>query len=374
MYIALKYKEYDKIRDALAGKANVSKPPKAHHKRKRDASISEPSSKSNEIEAVTPKRRNTAIEPEQAPQSPIELTPTAKPTMIGPTPQRDGKFLGMFDLLSPERSSKDSRAVLEEVPINIATPSKLDKHSKSLDVATPARGSRTPASSGQRLFFENFVSPRERKQGEEGTLLSSRKLFATPSYLRRDTAPLVSVAESPEAPKVFRRRPFGRSLSSRMEELRREKEAENEAKEPAKPNIADDDYEDDLEAMREMEGGHELWVPTIVVKDSNAGVTLDVDGFVPSDFEDVSDSVHENGGTGTPKKPWKKKGLKRQTKRVVMKPVQRQASKAEADGDETATTGPKKTSKTSATAHANFRKLKIKNKNSKGKGRFGRRR
>lgn len=281
----------------------------------------------------------------------------------------------MFDLLSPGNSSQSSRTALAEVPINItATPSKVEKHSKSLEVATPARGSRTPASSSKRFFLESFVTPRKKKQGEEGTPSSSRKLFATPSFLKRDTIPLASIAESPEAPKVFKRRSFGRSLSSRMEELRRENQVE-EQKEVAKINAAYNNYEDDLEAMRQMEEEDQPSVPKIVVEDSQAAVTLDADGFVPSDFEDVSESAHEEDGTRATKKPWKKKGLKRQTKRVIMRPVQKQAPKTDADGDrETTTTETKRKSKANTTAHANFRKLKIKNKNSKGKGRYGRKR
>lgn len=159
-----------------------------------------------------------------------------------------------------------------------------------------------------------------------------------------------------------------------------------------------------------------------------------------------SDDDNDNGrrdrsaldANGNPRKVWKKKGLKRQTRRVIMRPVLHEAQKAGAelpaeddedvvaetqlqenlldtsareldgDGDEDeaeredldSTTAKKKNKKkpegpvqgakaadpafkkdgkparkVNALAHTNFRKLKIKNKNSKANGRkFGGRR
>lgn len=372
--IATKYKEYDKIQRILKGELSIAKPPKPERKRKRNATTSE-SSKRAKTEAATPKKRRTASETQEEHQSHEETSPVAKPTMIGPTPQKDGKFLGMFDLLSPEKSPSESRPALGEVSINIAaTPSKVEKHSKDLGVATPARGSRTPASSSKRFFLENFMTPMKQKKGEEGTPRTSRKLFATPSFLRRDHVPFEPVLESPEAPRVFKRKPFDRTLSSRMEEIRRAKEAESRPREDTRAEDAGQDYEDELEAMREMEEEERQSVPTIV-EDSQAGVILDADGFVPSDLDEVSGSALEDGEKDAPKRPWKKKGQKRQTKRVTMKPVLKQHPKSDAGGDQASTTEPKKgKTNANATAHANFRKLKIKNKNSKAKGRFGRRR
>jgi len=209
----------------------------------------------------------------------------------------------------------------------------------------------------------------------------------------------------------LKRKSFGRSLSNIIEELRRQEDASKSA------------YEDDLDAMREFEEAESERpnAPKVIVEDSQAGVTLDVDGFVPSDFEDGVESVPEMEANGALRKPWKKKGLKRQTKRVIMRPVKKQqpsvsVSQGSSDGDtniitetqhsqagECADVGdgqdsdfddlsegselrtaPKlKSAKTesrkepeqkkrrnaNATANANFRKLKIKNKNSKAKGR-----
>lgn len=255
----------------------------------------------------------------------------------------------------------------------------------------------------------------KRKIGEEGTPSLCRDLFATPSFLRRDNPVLFPVIEgppSPEVPRPLRRKPFGRSLSNIIEELRKVEDASNSA------------YEDDLDAMREVEEAESGRpnVPKVIMEGSQAGVTLDVDGFVPSDFEDDAESAPEMEANGAPHKPWKKKGLKRQTKQVIMRPVRKQrpgVSVSQGSGDvgssivtdtqhsqagECTSVGhsnnaasdfdnwgegseledaPKlKSAKTegrkepeqkkrrnaNAAAHANFRRLKIKNKNSKAKG------
>jgi len=160
-----------------------------------------------------------------------------------------------------------------------------------------------------------------------------------------------------------------------MEELRKEKDSDQDAKEDVTVNTREDDYEDDLDAMREMEEMSKPDVPKIIVEDSQAGVTLDIDGFVPSDLEEDSEPADNQESGMLPKKPWKKKGLKRQTKRVIMRPTPIQQPTKETDGEQD--DAPKEVnrkSKPNALAHANFRRLKIKNKNSKANGRFGHRR
>ena len=154
-------------------------------------------------------------------------------------------------------------------------------------------------------------------------------------------------------------------------------------------------------------------------------------GFESEEDEDVDDGLDANG---QPRRIWKKKGQKRTTRRVIMRPTRRPnrpesqtqednhtlqivhetqlldqqptkiddedaALSASEDGeyDDSVAAKQKKSSslaksgkdgqdegggrlkkaarKISASAHANFCKLKIKNKNSKanGRGRFGRR-
>lgn len=205
--------------------------------------------------------------------------------------------------------------------------------------------------------------------------------------------------------------------------------------------------DDELDLLRELEDEAEAakdgkdakdakdatHSPKVVVgEDSQVAVGLDRDGFVPSDVEQ---SFSEDDGQqegDKPRKPWKKKGLKRQTRRVIMRPVAKKAQTAAEisaaedygtveetqlpreipsdieggssseygdDDDATAESGlkakqkakqkakhkpkhkapgkesaKKSTRKVKPDAHANYRALKIKNKNSKakGRGRFGR--
>ena len=421
--VASKYKEYNKIRGILSQQITVPSSPKPVHRRRHDRHITRTPSKRNKRQAVTP-RKAQIVESQDSQLSPTTSPPIVKPLILGPTPQKDGKFLGIFDLLHSGTPNKRTRTVVEDLQDNIvATPSKFDKFSNSPDVEIPAKGSRTPASSSKRFLLDSLVTPMKRKSGEDGTPSLCRDLFATPSFLRRDKpslAPVIEAAPSPEVPRPLKRNPFGRSLSNIIEELRKVEDANKSA------------YEDDLDAMRELEEAESGRpnVPKVIVEDSQAGVTLDVDGFVPSDFEDDVESAPEMEVNGVPRKPWKKKGLKRQTKRVIMRPVKKQrpdVSESQGSGDggtsivpetqhsqadefggvdhgndaasdfgdwsegsELKATPKLKSAKTesrkrpeqkrsrnaNATAHANFRKLKIKNKNSKakGRGRFANRR
>lgn len=414
-FIASKYKEYNKIRELLSRQIAVPSSPKPVQRRRKDGHATRTPSKRNKNQAATPPKAQMA-ESQDAQLSPTAITPVVKPLMLGPTPQKDGKFLGIFDILHSGTTNERKRTALEDLQNNIvATPSKFKKHQTGLDVEIIAKGSRTPASSGERFLLDSLVTPVKRKRGEDGTPSSSRSLFDTPSFLRRDNpvlAPVIEGAASPEAPRPLRSKPFGRSLSNIIDELRRKEDESKSA------------YDDDLDAMRELEEAESGRpdVPKVIVEDSHADVTLDVDGFVSSDFEDVIESAPEMKANDALCKPWKKKGLKRQTKRVIMRPVKKQqhsvsrsqgsdngGAKIVTDsqhsqagecteanqGDDTASDfndwsensepeaasklKPDKTEsekepeqrkrrKTSATAHANFRKLKIKNKNSKAKG------
>lgn len=233
-------------------------------------------------------------------------TPVIKRTIFGPTPQKDGQVLGIFDLLPMETPSR-SRT------FNVArTPSKRVGENDDGLVEERLRGSRTPLSTGKRFLLDSFVTPRKRKENEASTPTSSMKEFATPSFLKRDIFALNTVTEEPQSPEMARpwkRRSFGRSLSGIVKEMRgKEKQKEDE----------------EWEIMREMEeinyrevlGKKPAPPPKAFIEDSQ--VQLDVDGFVPSDFESDVDS---KAAEVKPRKAYKKKGLKRQTRRVNMRPV-----------------------------------------------------
>ena len=198
--------------------------------------------------------------------------------------------------------------------------------------------------------------------------------------------------------------------------------------------MEEEKMDEELELLREMEGDDlgpsnaTAKQPRTLIKDSQVEVEMPLG----ADGEGESSGEEEvaRGMNGKPLRVWKKKGQKRSTRRVNMKPVvgkwkpekewacdeKEEDRKAEEDtqvqdgvmredarlendtsekltecngnGDKGPTKGletgekyakgdtAKPTKKISATAHANFRALKIKNKQSKGKrgGKFGRRR
>ena len=212
-------------------------------------------------------------------------------------------------------------------------------------------------------------------------------------------------------------RPAGKGLSALVKGLR---------------DMEDEKLDEELEMLREIEGdfgpSSKISQSKVLVDDSQRpDMPLGPDGELESEDEEDIEKKGQ-GRNGKPLKIWKKKGQKRTTRRVLMKPniakwKPEPAWKGEAESEEEdeqavveqtqittqrpnedyvdelageedaneAEGAKKKTKKKadgnkpgfvakvrkiSATAHANFRALKIKNKQSKGKrgARFGRRR
>ncbi|TIA48206.1 hypothetical protein D6C77_09988 [Aureobasidium pullulans] len=427
---AAQYKEYDRLRrpPAKQSESQHAKPTKTLHAtpRKAAAPTATPQKPSSQflIPSVPAKEEHVELEP----------TPAAIRMHLGPTPQKDGHILSLFDDLS-STASKPSRTALATIEANANfTPSRPSQLMFMDDESPPENvHDRTPASSSKRFLLDSFVSttPLKRKRDDEEpthATPSSAKGLSTPAFLRRSSNmlimdTLVEEAENDHELKSmnigrmrqppFKKRGIVRSLSSIIQGLRKQE---------------DDKLDEELEMMREMEEGDEdvAVKPTVQVADSQVVMPLGPDQGVESDESEEED-------TGSFRKPWKKKGLKRQTKRTNMRPqpkpkvpaqpVQPDAasddegnvaetqlpdhplddiSDAESDAaysdteakrkrqltkttttdnhDASKSSKPdgivKKTArKISATAHANFRALKIKNKNSKasGRGRFGRR-
>lgn len=182
----------------------------------------------------------------------------------------------------------------------------------------------------------------------------------------------------------------------------------------------DDDWDvmNEIEQEQEGGGGTTKAASKVLVQDSQPGDMP----LGPDQAPESSEDEEAPGRGDRPRKPWKKKGLKRQTRRVIMRPVKHKAGKEDEfeaqegsdveavlktqqieagldddefdeDGegelageakkskkdssktiaqDETSSSKPKPGRKVNELAHANFRKLKIKNKNSKANGRGGR--
>ncbi|OJD32558.1 dna replication regulator sld2 [Diplodia corticola] len=338
-HIAAKYKEYHKLRDILDGK---SKPQPASPKRKADPSAIDI------YQTPTKKVKHIPVTNDSELREPrddlLHLSPTKlfSPAAheLGPTPQKDGILLGLFDLLPTESPNKPQRTVLGDITANshLQTPQKKrrldfddDDENELVWSGKMARKSRTPVSEGKRHFLDKFATPQKpKRQHDEGTP-SSRGQPTTPAFLRRNFRPMPSLTENPTSPRMPRKpMSFTRTLSTILQERRKEKEEdarqEAEAKRQAELEAeaelaANDPDEDEEEAMREMENGPTAapaprQAPsTVLVQDSQFDRKLGADG------ENFSDSEPSEGENGPPRKVWKKKGAKRQTRRVNMRPV-----------------------------------------------------
>ncbi|KAK8154882.1 DNA replication regulator SLD2 [Phyllosticta citrichinensis] len=362
--IAPKYKEYGRLRDLLSGQGQPSSP-----KRKGDAHTTEsqtPTKKAKPTIAfpdATPSRRHAAKKAplatpskhhgsqEEAPEAPLSATKIFNDSymrsLLGPTPQKDGYVLGIFDLL-PSATPSTERSVLGDIAPNHATPRKQDPNDESEDIwsGRRARFGRTPMSEGKRHFLDQFMStPLKRKRDQEEQPTPSSKGLETPAFLRRDWFPMASLAEGPDSPKMPKKpRIFMRSISTLIQERRKEHEEDKrkaaeeaqqaEAQEHGDQSADEDNenHEDDEEAMRELEAeqatmssstkntARRLFTsqPTAQTTAQPPEMHLGADGEThPSEDEDDGE---QNAATQETR-PWKKRGAKRQTRRVIMRPV-----------------------------------------------------
>lgn len=362
-----------------------------------------------------------------------KLFSPAPVTSIGPTPQRDGRVLGLFDLLVEKELGTPSRRV-DNPPITPGRHRNVD--------ATPSkrRGSfekeklgRTPMSSSKRHMLNTFMTPLKNRDNTAGgktpTPGSVSKLqFDTPAFLRRHTLPALSEDNTFDAPAPLKlpRKPLGRGLSEIVASLRR---------------VEDDklDDDDDMAALRETEEAdvNPAAGPTLpttapaaesikknpILAPDREAENLPLGGFDDEGRYDSPDEM-QTGPNGQPLMVYKKKGQKRTTRRVNMRPtITKRPSEPlgaeddiipetqiggqgidfapgelsgsdfeETSGDGVANSNKKKRQppvqteaavkksvrKVNELAHANFRRLKLRSKNLKGKGgggfrRFGRR-
>ena len=424
-HIALKYKQYSKVRDILGGKIPPPAPPlgpaeptHGHQQRKRsqsDAALP-PQTPSKRAKPVQTPSKTQHFQPET--MAAVVLTPSlaraaltpvaaAVPTSVSPTPQKDGRILGLFDLLSGTPSRSTVLSAAPSRPFSAVTPSKR----RATDVLsagatttpttarfaiTPQSKRTTTATTTQLLFPTASTTPRRHdknnptqnttpfktpstnrvtKRPSSSSSSSGRTpTSSTPSFLRRRTLSITGAAtatatlsrvdeqdedagrtggrEEEEAAKAVGplRLPrklggIGRSLSSVVAGLRK---------------LEEEAFEEEEEAMREMEmemdmamgmemgmgGGSAMGVERkggvgeVVVGDSQAqghGVGDGVDekgnavpapvpgpGGLLSGFDDEAlyDSLDEEKQRGQqPLRQFKKRGQKRTTRLVNMRPT-----------------------------------------------------
>jgi len=276
----------------------------------------------------TPSKSSTKpweVDPYESPSVTRNLFTPSKKTAIGPTPQKDGQVLGIFDLLQEDGITPlKNETVVETKQAIQATPRK-----STIEASRSLKHSRTPASSGKRYMLDMFATPLKslnpNDQGGNTPSSVSKLHFATPSFLRRDShRPLMPVVDenvslelSPQMVRVPRK-PLVRGLSSMLAGLRK---------------LEEDAADEDLEALHEME--NEMAdesqprpkvtisaLEAILVKDSQPRLPLggfDDEAMFDSEPDEIKNPTL--GRDGQPLKIYKKKGQKRTTRKVNIKPV-----------------------------------------------------
>lgn len=325
--VAQKYREYNKVRDILSGKTKPQGPSSPlqneSRKRKHEYHAETPSKRLANETPSKPSNQPPIVDQYDSPSIIRKLFTPIQNKVIGPTPQKDGQVLGLFDLLSDGETPKTDADSAKQGASNVqATPSKSRNHTDNLP-DTINRHSRTPTSSGKRFMLDSFATPLKRRhpneQGGKTPSSISKLHFSTPSFLRRDSqrTTLPAIEEDsdgePQSPQMPRlpQKPLVRGLSSILASLRQ---------------MGEEAADDDLDALHEIESGGTSQIQhanaktnaaTVLVEDSQPRL---LGGF---DDEGMYDSEPEEqlGRDGQPLPVWKKKGQKRSTRKVNIKPV-----------------------------------------------------
>ncbi|KAK5023599.1 hypothetical protein LTS07_009107 [Exophiala sideris] len=372
--IATKYTEYNKVRDVLAGKLSLdalnAPQPRARHTRTDSAISLNPHRSRHRTTPSKSRAHPSEFDPYDAPSS---ISPKVLPLTIGPTPRRDGTVLGIFDMLPPSGSGRSSQttpssrkrkrdAVLDGEGGAILAQTPSQRRSQRTDTylattpgsrTTPGqrKHSKTPVSESKRFMLDHFFTtpsavrfssfvqddsntttpPAHTKTPLRDALLgllpatgsqaADTAPDATPPYLKRSFSfkerllsasgsgsrppsssskkGIMSPSKTRTGPRTLRHVQFApKPLSQMIAELESQK---NETRQVAdrNDNEVEDDDDDDLEALREMEATE----VNVLVDDSQLGADI---------------------GNDAPQEPttvWKKKGQKRTTRRVIMRPV-----------------------------------------------------
>ncbi|KAL3463016.1 DNA replication/checkpoint protein [Aspergillus heterothallicus] len=357
--IAAKYKEYSRLKaqESAAGKAEKSHAQTSEsqdrHKKRKHSSPHGPDQTNTHAQTASTPRKSTGgifqtpsktrtthpatVDPYDSPSvlrrlfSPSTHMQSSSPlkTAIGPTPQRDGKALGLFDLLSESGGSTATPSATRIASFKGLTAQTPTKKRKVMDTIVEEgeegeeeeleeshRAERTPASSGKRYMLSAlFATPTTLRYSAmvEGDPSTSRNLLGnlagasqnppmqqqpqqeqsnpdianmeTPSFLRRSTSGLYSSSQgvggmSGLSPIPVRKPPqfVGKGLSQLVQGLR---------------DMEEERMEDEWDILREIEIEQE-------------GANVDIPD---------SQAVDAMG------RAYKKKGQKRTTRLVRMKPV-----------------------------------------------------
>lgn len=310
--------------------------------------------------------------------------------------------------------------------------------------STPARRpSRTPTSAGKRFLLDHYATPTARRtllaadndgnQNNDNDNSASSLRFATPAFLRRDRRPLNPTADTGDGDAspglgsgggsgrgrgvrmpLDLRVPVRGGLSSLLAGLRRLEDERLDGEMEELRAMEDEDEDEgegegergrltDVAHYERTKSGRSGSNDGVVMRDRQAGLVekekekelergkemaLGVDRGSSGDDSDADTQAH-----GAKARRYKKKGQKRTTRRVVMRPQPLRPppppldpSSATTDGGAEAAPiepvvggggrvgggvgdgGKKAGRKISATAHPNFRTLKLRGKGAKSRG------
>ena len=389
--IASKYKKYHKIRYILDAKAPAPKSfcerrlieqvPIIHHTKSDQEGKGKRKSEASVAHLATPAKRSRFTQtPSQGRTAQLSTTPTvsrklfspAASTSIGPTPQKDGKILGLFDLLEEE---------VRDVPVTTA----LKAVAKEESLETPNKNvydleeddeklGKTPMSSGRRNYLAMFITP-VKPRGCKGTLETAQqyddplddiaKMFQTPEFLKRDQPLPIDVEYKSPDPIRLPRKPLGKTLSSIIADLRK---------------MEDERMDEEMDLTREMEAQcvgalSESSLPKAATKQINKDSQEKTESATPQEFKNAAKStetskpstssgadilteilakdsqvllggfddeaaydspVEEQLDRGKPLRVYKKKAPKRTTRKTNMRPVRskRPNNLTESSGDD----------------------------------------
>lgn len=328
---AAKYKEYSKLRAAPSSKTNARTRPSTSGSNSNSGSTIKATDKPPDKPAAAPlaavaqtPRKNTANSPwgddaDEIYESPLSTARRrqrifGRRDQVGPTPQRAGRVLGLFDSFGPS-DIMDSPTRLTSAQRQLGTPSKT----RASPSAATAKGHGSPSS------LATTTTPRKRKLAELAggrdtvTDLDAPDPFATPVALRQWRPwqpPADERAGADSSPPVRRPPPMPkRGLSSLLRELR---EMEEHALDDEEAALRDMEMESEAAAAA-PEKSDKKPAPLPGLEQVGLLPPLPPGAFVEDAVVDEDNGQGQDQGQAGVHAPrlWKKKGLKRQHRRVI---------------------------------------------------------
>ncbi|BDD62442.1 hypothetical protein MAP00_007409 [Monascus purpureus] len=235
---------------------------------------------------------------------------------IGPTPQRDGKALGLFDLLSESGGSTATpmaEKLAEHRGAVAQTPSRRKRHMDTIqeeeeeDDDDDSKDERSPAAFSLAKLFATPTTLRYAAMVEDNNTPSLNKTRDSNNCNAKEnsTGTETAVESSNETPHFLRRyKATSSNLSSHGLGL-----SPTAVRKP--PSFVGKGLSALVQGLREMEEEHmeEEW-----------NVMKEIEAEQKQQQQEEAENVQVTDSQA-PERPWKKKGQKRTTRRVIMRPV-----------------------------------------------------